>query len=377
MPRKHKKEKYIEERNGSLRVKVPVTDSSGKRTFLNGGTFRLDQFVTPGMCYQAAIDSRDRILQMIKDNRFIVHEPTVEELYHKRTEYIELSKETQRKHDIIFNSAFSSFKNKKITAITTADIQRSLNQYGKTHTAESVKRMLSIWRQIYRVCAIEELPIPDKTLAVTKYDSKVVPKTRETRITYEEFQQFIDYLSHYGADNKATRYRCEAIYYALMLQLYAGLRPQEAYALYREDIDIKRGLLHIRRRCGSTGSERRQIITLKTKESCADIPIPSALRPYLVEMLDTFHTEPLLADYDGLPFESKTVCSLIRFVSKKSGIHFTQYMLRHLFAREISKVADMRTVQALMRHANADMSLYYSWSTDDEMREAVDKRKLS
>ena len=376
MPRKHKKERYIEERDRSLRVKVSTTHK-GKRVSVSGGTFRFEQYTTAGACWSAAIQARDTILRSLEANSIIFEEPTVEELYKRRTDYIVLSKESQRKHDIIFKHGVGSLANRKISSITAADIQRSLNTYGENHSTSAVKHLLSIWRQIYKVCAIEELPVPDKTQAVVNYESKMIPKKRETRITHEQFQQFIDCLSKYGTDSKVTRYRCEAIYYALMIQLYAGLRPQEAYALYREDIDLERGLLHIRRRCGTTASEERQIITLKTKDSSADVPIADALKPYLIEMLSRYRTEPLLADYDGLPFDTKVVCTLIKNVSEKAHIHFTQYMLRHLFAKEMSQVTDVKTLQSLMRHARADMSLYYSWSNDDELKEAVNKRNLS
>ena len=376
MPRKHKPEKYIEQRGDSLRVKVSTTHK-GKRVSVSGGTFRFEQYTTTGACWSAAIQARDAILRSLEANSIIFDEPTVEELYKRRTDYIVLSKESQRKHDIIFKHGVGSLANRKISSITAADIQRSLNTYGENHSTSAVKHLLSIWRQIYKVCAIEELPVPDKTQAVVNYESKMIPKKRETRITHEQFQQFIDCLSEYGTDSKVTRYRCEAIYYALMIQLYAGLRPQEAYALYREDIDLERGLLHIRRRCGTTASEERQIITLKTKDSSADVPIADALVPYLNEMLSRYRTEPLLADYDGLPFDTKVVCTLIKNVSEKAHIHFTQYMLRHLFAKEMSQVTDVKTLQSLMRHARADMSLYYSWSNDDELKEAVNKRNLS
>lgn len=376
MARKHKPEKYVRELKDSLRVEVKTTHN-GKRVSISGGTFRFENYTTPGSCWQAAVQARDTILRSIEADTMIYEEPTIEELYLRRTDYIALSKETKRKHDIIFNGALKQYANKKISAITAADIQRSLNQYGETHSSESVKRLLTIWKQIYRVCAMEELPVPDKTLAVRKYESKVVPTTRNTRTTQEDFQTFLDYLAEYGTDNPTTRYRCEVIYYALMLQLYAGLRPQEAYALYREDIDLERGLLHIRRRCGTTATESRQIITLKTNDSRADVPIADVLVPYLEEMLQKYDHAPLLADIDGLPLDTKVASTLVRNVSQKAGVKFTQYSLRHLFARKVSKVTDVRTLQALMRHAKPDMSLYYSWAEDDEMKEAVNIVNMS
>lgn len=376
MARKHKAERYVRELNGALRVEVKHT-YNGKRISLSGGTFRFENYPTPGACWSAAIEARNNILKKVEANEIVYEEPTVQELYDRRTDYIVLSAESKRKNDIMFRNGIGSLANKKISSVTTADIQRSLNKYGETHSTSEVKHLLTIWRQIYRVCAIEELPIPDKTQAVVNYESKVVPQKRETRTTYEDFQTFIDALAEYGTDNPTTRYRCEVIYYALMIQLYAGLRPQEAYALFREDIDLERGLLHIRRRCGTTASETRQIITLKTRDSSADVPIADALVPYLKEMLQRYDTAPLLADIDGLPMDTKVACSLIRNVSKKAKVHFTQYMLRHLFAREVSKVTDVKTLQSLMRHARADMSLYYSWSEDDEKKNAVNARNLS
>lgn len=376
MARRHRKERYIRETKDSLRVEVKTTHK-GKRVSISGGTFRFENYPTPGACWSAAIEARNNILKKIEANEIVFEEPTVQELYDRRTDYIVLSTESRRKHDIMFRNGIGSLANKKISSVTTADIQRSLNKYGETHSTNSVKHLLTIWKQIYRVCAIEELPIPDKTQAVVNYESKVVPAKRETRTTYEDFQTFIDALAEYGTDSPTTRYRCEVIYYALMLQLYAGLRPQEAYALFREDIDLERGILHIRRRCGTTASEERQIITLKTRDSSADVPIADALVPYLKEMLQRYDTAPLLADIDGLPMDTKVACSLIRNVSQKAKVHFTQYMLRHLFAREVSKVTDVKTLQSLMRHARADMSLYYSWSDDDEKKNAVNARNLS
>ena len=371
-----RKEKYIRERNGGLSVEVKAT-VNGKRISVNGGTFKYANYVTPTACRKAAVEARNTILRQIETNTLIVDEPTVEDLYLRRTDYIALSKETRRKNDILFRTALDSYRNRKISTITVADIQRSLNQYGETHSTDAVKRLHALWRQIYRVCAIEELPIPDKSQAVTKYESKVVPKKRETRVTHEQFWQFIDALAEYGTDNPVTRHRTEVIYYALILQLYTGMRPQECYGMFREDIDLGQGIIHVRRRCGSTASESRQIITLKTADSCADVPIADDLRPYLEEMLSRYHTAPLLADYDGMPMDTKVTCSLINHVCKKNGIHFTQYMLRHLFAREMSKITDAKTLQTLMRHASADMSLYYSWSSDEELKKAVNDRHMN
>ena len=126
MARKHKPEKYVRELKDSLRVEVKTTHN-GKRISLSGGTFRFENYTTPGACWSAAVQARDTILRSLEANTMIYEEPTIEELYDRRTDYIALSKETKRKHDIIFNGAMKPYANKKISAITAADIQRSLN----------------------------------------------------------------------------------------------------------------------------------------------------------------------------------------------------------------------------------------------------------
>ena len=120
MARKHRKEKYIEQRGDSLRVKV-LTTHNGKRTSISGGTFRFDQYTTAGSCWQAAIQSRDTILRSLEANSIIFDEPTVQELFDRRTDYIALSKETKRKQGLIFANALQNIANRKISTITAAD----------------------------------------------------------------------------------------------------------------------------------------------------------------------------------------------------------------------------------------------------------------
>ena len=68
--------------------------------------------------------------------------------------------------------------------------------------------------------------------------------------------------------------------------------------------------------------------------------------------------------------------NFIRMISKKSGIEFRSYMLRHKFATDLQKTETPRTVQDLLGHASFQMSVEYARSTEEERQEAV-KNRLS
>ena len=91
--------------------------------------------------------------------------------------------------------------------------------------------------------------------------------------------------------------------------------------------------------------------------------------------------ELLLADIDGKPFDIDLVCTLIVNVSRKCkskySFTFNQYKLRHLFSKDLFEAnVNPKVIQALMRHANENMSLYYAYTTDEDKAKAIENRKL-
>ena len=77
---------------------------------------------------------------------------------------------------------------------------------------------------------------------------------------------------------------------AAMIMLYAGLRRGEAIALTADDIDLKAGVIRVRRAVRFAGNAPI-LDTPKTAAGVRDVPILSALRPALQARLAAIHAE--------------------------------------------------------------------------------------
>ena len=363
-----KKEKYILEikRKKSITFRVVIKVNGKSREF---GSFNTDDYPTPTDAKNAAIDCRNKALNEIRQNRYIEHDLTVEEVYEKTKELIVTNVKSQKRHDDSFYpSVPPDLRNKKISEVTAADIQLALNNYAATHSQGQVDKAMTVWRQIYQVCFLLELPVIDRSRMVQKPKSKIPTKRRKKHCTDDELELFLEALNEYGLDRQLT----ENITYAFRIMQYLGLRPQEAFAVCSEDIDLRNGLFHVQHSIGSTVDGTRQLIVTKTPWSIRTLPIPSGLRPHLEDLIRNRSTEPLLLAPDGLPFEIDDVDDLIRHVGLKCGIRITPYMMRHNFATEMVR-KDLKATQNMMGHDTAVMTLRYVQDTTIErMKELLD-----
>ena len=109
--------------------------------------------------------------------------------------------------------------------------------------------------------------------------------------------------------------------------LYTGLRPQEVYALSKNDIDLDNMQMSINKSVGSTSTLERQIVPVKTIYSDSIVPISTQLKPILEQMITwSKNDELLLADIDGKPFDIDLVCTLIVNVSRKCKSKYGFYV---------------------------------------------------
>ena len=166
------------------------------------------------------------------------------------------------------------------------------------------------------------------------------------------------------------------IRFMLLIMYYTGCRPSEALALCRNDIDLNQGYIHINHAIGSDEESTRTITRTKTPESIRIIPIADDLRPILEELIEYSSSEPLLLSKDGKPYEINYVSDYIHRISKKCGIPFNAYMLRHLFSTDLFKKGiNPIVIRDLMGHSSAQMSSDYATSDDDDKIQALNNRK--
>lgn len=376
-----KKEKYITEKKTSsgrkyLQVSIKYRDQNGERHVKNGGNFYFDQYETPSDCLMSAVLIRDELRKQIASGTNIGKNQTIKNLYFNRLKCNKLSKNTIKKQDTIYNHSLIKIENKDITKVTAGELQNLINEYIENHSKDATLRLRTIIKQIYRTAIIEGINVPMLSEVLTVPESKIIVKRREVDITLEEFYQFLEVLEGYNGSDSKARHHNENIRSALIIMLYTGLRPQEVFALMTDDIDLKNKTININKRVGSTSSEICTLISTKTVESEALIPLPDNLIEEIKIVLNRAKNGLLFKDYNGELYDNNFITSYITRVSYKCkkiyGFTFNQYRLRHLFAHQLFRSgAQPKVIQSLLRHASIDTSVYYDYVNLSEMAEAV------
>src|SRR5215813_7732917 len=163
----------------------------------------------------------------------------------------------------------------------------------------------------------------------------------------------------------------ERIRPAVLLGALVGLRLGETCGLRPEDVDFMRGIVY--------PQVQYPAEPLKTKSSRTPVPIPSSLAAELSAHVAKYgRHESLLTGRDGRQVSPWAVERAVRTARKKvDGLPagFRYHDLRHYFASFlIASGADVKTVQARLRHASAKTTLDtygHIWPDRDESTRAA------
>ncbi|MCH3961282.1 MAG: tyrosine-type recombinase/integrase [Solobacterium sp.] len=374
MVKKLRHEKYIvedlTESHHYLRVRIAKNGHDFSQTI------NVKDYGSPAMAMSAACIVRDRALDDIRNDCLVNHDMTVQELFDATKDMFAINAKTWIRHSRTYDG-MRSYGQRKIKDIKPADIQSNINDYIKDHSADACHRLLSEWRQIYRAAAMMDIYVPDKTLAVTipKDDKPAKPK-KDVLISKDDFYKYIDWLEQslkYTMDDKG-KYRKSRIIYMLQIMYHTGCRPSEVMALCRSDIDLSSKDISITKRIGSTRTELRQIVSLKTSQSLRKVPIDDELMLIISNMLNDISSEQLFLDFDGLPFEITVLSAYIARTAKEAGVTFNMYMCRHSLKHDIRN-ADARVQMDILGHASYRTSVSYDRSSEDDRRSALNDRK--
>lgn len=161
---------------------------------------------------------------------------------------------------------------------------------------------------------------------------------------------------------------------AVLLGAFAGLRVSEVAGLKVTDVDFIRGVVHPKKQWDGQ--------PLKTKGSDAAVPIPQDLALLLSASVAKYPSDMMVTNGHGTencgPWIIQRVVRDIRSQIEGLPEGFSFHDLRHYLASLlIASGADIKTVQARMRHASArtTLDIYgHLWpDADESTRTAVGK----
>lgn len=362
---KFKKEQFIKQR---------YSEKSNQWSFqvrLNGDkvckTFSEKDYGSPRRAYDQAIIYRNQAMVDLNNGiAYCTQDRTLDEVFNDMFSLFPMREETKRKHIINYNRYIKD--DILIKNVSRAYIMSNLNSMVKDCSDDTIKRVFSLWRKIFKSAIINEYVINDPTNAIVPPKSqKLVQKHKEVVCTRETLDNVETAVS------KHMPKESNVINMALEIMWYCGLRPCEVFALNKSD--IKNGYINIDKELGSGMSYCNDIDIYninvirkcKTKASIRKVPIPTKLQ----ELLDNYKcdTAILLPNLSGDYYSVSSLGTRL----KALGYDFNMYQLRHTLAtRLVTSGIDQRTIIEILGHEKIDMSVYYARSNQDLKKTALE-----
>lgn len=370
-----KKERHISEfsakKGDGLHIRVTTT-REGRRIAVDGGRLYFKDYPTKSACMLQARKIRDDILRSLDTKP--THSPTVRELFERSYDLFPIAMTTRSQHEARFERYLSDCADTPITRLTLQDVQMTVTRYAETHADETIKRITALWRRIYRTASFMEVSVVDYSVMIIPPRSNVIVDRRDMSLDVSSLEAMTDELS------RLKSWKAKTALSVVWVMYYTGMRTGEALGLRVSDVDLVRGLIHVRQAVGATTLKRADIKPLKTRQSARDIPIADGLRPVLMDALGMSDNDLglLYSTPEGEPLDPETVNDYVAGRARIIGVKFSLYRLRHMFSADLFREGvNPKIVQSLMGHENENMSLYYAYVTEDERAEAVNRRKPS
>jgi site-specific recombinase XerD len=204
-----------------------------------------------------------------------------------------------------------------------------------------------------------------KTLAAERIELAKTPERSLDLITKAELTRLLEapVKDKYASELKVARDKA-----ILELLFSTGLRVSELCSLPR-DIDLKSDELSIR---GKGGKVRIVFFSDEARKHLQDYlskrkDLDDALFIQLSQNI-----KPQGEEDEGLRINKRSVARIVKEYAIKAGISkkVTPHTIRHVFATDLlSNGADLRSVQALLGHANIGTTQIYTHVTDRHLRD--------
>lgn len=252
----------------------------------------------------------------------------------------------QQKNNI--NKYLFNLFDKELTKITSEDLQETISNISAPRQKEKIVTLLKdIFTRAYELRKIEFNPT--LTIKIKKH------KSEETKAFTIKEQQIFEKLAYkYNAPT-------------LLIQLYQGLRPGEAYALTKEDFNFERNTITINKAYNQKG----ELSSPKTYSSIREIPIFKNT----LKLLEYFRFSEKENIFNHSRDSAENTFSKIC----KNGnlIGYTQRSLRHTFGTRGAELGiSSKVIQQWLGHSTITTTLKYYTHINNEF-EIQEKEKFN
>lgn len=367
---------FIQERKSSdgkhttYKVCIPYT-LNGKRKYYTE-SFSSKKYGSKKIALDLAKEARDKAKNRLLDNPTSVakSDVTLNEVFELRKTVYSRSAQTERRVKSIYNKFILPVCNENTVfrTITHNEIFESLERVKTTSTDDTIQRIFSLWKQLYKAAILNDIVQIDQTTKVIAPKSLVPNKVKKQTTSFDEMHEVCLEL----INRHQNKYNAYLIAYALYIMYYTGIRPAECYALSRDNIDLDNRLMTISQSVSLDEDREGFISKTKNERSIRTIPYPQELDEVFKELYEMSNNNLLFIKDNGKLMTGCYASACIRTITKGK---FHSYNLRHQFATDLILAnTDIRTVQELMGHTNSSMTISYARSNQKEMQKAISNR---
>lgn len=244
-----------------------------------------------------------------------------------------------------------------LSDVTRERLQSLLNTLAETMSESTVKKARNLLGRLFTL-ATEDGKIAKNPMRLVKRPRTRKPERRY--LTEEECSALI--AAAHGRDRLIIR-----------LCVVLGLRPGEVLALRRNDVETERIRI-------DEASREGKLKRPKTEASAAWVTLPPALSLELRHWLETSLEDPagfvFPSDKPGHPLRQNNFRKrILQTIARRAGIEgVTFQQLRRTTATHAQHVGSIKDAQAMLRHANPDMTAgTYMQSIPESVRKAVEE----
>lgn len=321
----------FEGRKRSVKLgEYPATDLAAARKRANECRAMLDL----GKDVQAA---KDELKKMPTFKEFAINE------------YLPLSKETKRSHKEDLHRIkhlMPSLAHKKLSEITTRDVQAIISRLSKSHSHASANLVLALISRMLKLACIWGIIEKNPCYGIAKFKLQPMPVKMLKPAEIARLFQVLDEDSHFYAAQ------------ALKLMLLTGLRRNEALRAKWDQVDLERGIMHL----PFTKSGKAQYIAITSEAKSVLERLPSkGTNQWLFPGKNRAGDTPVWF-VDGC----------LRRCLEKAGLEKMRvHDCRHVYASLLAQNGvSLYVIQSCLRHQSPQMTMVYAHLCDDSRRDA-------